>query len=170
MNKKIIFNFQLSTNDGVALFIAVLMGSIALTIGMGVLGVTLKELKISSLSRDSMSAFFAADTGLECALYWDDIRTASSPNSIFATSTDLVFPANGASNQVKQCASKDITSDWSVITISSTEAETTFNIVDPCSTIIVKKNNGQTKIDSRGYNTCDPLSSRRVERGIRISY
>ncbi len=170
MKKKTTFNFQFSTNRGIALFIAVLMGSIALIIGMGVLNITLKELKLSSLSRDSMSAFFAADTGLECALYWDDIRTASSPNSIFATSTDLVFPANGALNQVKQCANKDITSDWSVITISSTEAETTFNIVDLCSTVVVLKNNGQTIIDSRGYNTCDTSSARRVERGLRVSY
>ncbi len=170
MNKKTTLNFKLSTNDGIALFIAVLMGSIALTIGMGILGITIKELKISSLSRDSMNAFFAADTGLECALYWDDIRTAKSPNSIFATSTDLIFPANGNSNQNKLCATIDITNNWSVNPISGTEAETTFSIINPCSTVVVIKNNGSTKIDSRGYNTCDTSSARRVERGLRITY
>lgn len=161
---------QLSTNRGVALFIAVLMGSIALTIGMGVLNITLKELKLSSLSRDSMSAFFAADTGLECALYWDDVRTLNSPSSIFATSTDLTPPADGSLGQNKQCATNDITSNWTVVSITPTGATTIFKIPDPCSTVTVIKNNGQTVVDSRGYNTCDTSSARRVERGLRVSY
>jgi len=84
MKKKIIKK-QVLNNGGVALFVAILTASIALTIGLGVLGTSLKEIKLSSLGRESMSAFFAADAGLECALYFDDVRTPDSPGSIFGT-------------------------------------------------------------------------------------
>ena len=169
-------NFKLSNNSGVALFIAVLTTSIALVIGTGVLNISLREMKLSSLGGESFSAFYAADTGLECALYWD----LDSAGSIFATSSDSI-PVD---NDNKNCISTDITSIWNYNgppARTATAATTTFTLQftadtnDPCANITVAKyqnSSGRivTKIDSRGLNSCNSANTRRVERGVRITY
>jgi hypothetical protein len=46
-----------------------------------------------------------------------------------------------------------------------------INFANSCAIVQVTKNaDGTTKIDSRGYNTCDTSVSRRFERGITITY
>jgi len=162
-------NYSLQTNKGVALFVAVLTASIALVIGMGSLSISLREIKLSSLGGESSSAFYAADTGLECALYWD----LDPSGSIFATSSSSV-PAGSS-----DCIGEDITNGW--VTVSDTAAATTtftlkFNTDDdPCANVTVAKykdaiGRAITKIDSRGLNSCNPASAKRVERGVRTTY
>lgn len=56
---------------GVTLFYAILIGSIILLIGASMLNLALKEFLLSASVRESEYAFFAADSGSECALYWD---------------------------------------------------------------------------------------------------
>lgn len=63
--------FSTKKNQGFALLFAVLVSSILLTIGLSIFGITLKELAISTASRQSVYAFYAADSGLEFALYRD---------------------------------------------------------------------------------------------------
>ncbi|MCI0619669.1 LamG domain-containing protein [Candidatus Wolfebacteria bacterium] len=57
--------------DGFALLFAVLTASLVLSIGLTIFNITLKEFILSSQIRDSQFAFYSADTGLECTLYWD---------------------------------------------------------------------------------------------------
>jgi hypothetical protein len=56
---------------GFALLFSVLVSSLLLTIGLSIFSIALKELAISTASRQSIYAFYAADSGRECALYWD---------------------------------------------------------------------------------------------------
>ncbi len=56
---------------GFTLFYAMLISSLLLAIGIAIFNITFKELTLSSGARESANAFYAADTGLECALYWD---------------------------------------------------------------------------------------------------
>lgn len=58
-------------HNGFALLFAILTASLILTVGLAIFNITLKEFVLSSQIRDSQFAFYAADTGLECALYWD---------------------------------------------------------------------------------------------------
>jgi len=58
-------------DKGFALLFSVLISSLLLTIGLSIFSIALKELAISSASRQSIHAFYAADSGRECALYWD---------------------------------------------------------------------------------------------------
>jgi hypothetical protein len=51
--------------------IAALIASIVLALGTSIFTLVRKELILSSIGRDSQYAFYAADTGAECALYWD---------------------------------------------------------------------------------------------------
>lgn len=63
-----------NTTGGFTLFYSVLVSSLLLAIGLAILNITLKEFTLSSGARDSETAFYAADSALECALYWDNTQ------------------------------------------------------------------------------------------------
>lgn len=56
---------------GATLFIAVVVSSLLLFISFFIVNLTIKNTMLSGLSRESQLAFYAADAGLECAIYWD---------------------------------------------------------------------------------------------------
>ncbi len=56
---------------GFVLLYAVMTSTIVLAVGVSIISIALKQLAISSLGRESQYAFYAANTGAECALYWD---------------------------------------------------------------------------------------------------
>jgi hypothetical protein len=58
-------------NKGFALLFSVLVSSLLLTIGLSIFNIALKELAISTASRQSIHAFYAADSGREYILYQD---------------------------------------------------------------------------------------------------
>lgn len=62
---------KLRTSKGFALLFSVLLSSLLLTIGLSIFSIALKELSISTAVRQSIHAFYAADSGRECAIYWD---------------------------------------------------------------------------------------------------
>jgi len=66
MNRK-----PIHSNRGFTLLLAALVSSIVLALGTSIFVLAQKELTLSSTGRDSQFAFYAADTGAECALYWD---------------------------------------------------------------------------------------------------
>jgi len=59
------------TQNGFTLLFAVLVGSLLLTIGVAIFNITIKEVILSSQARESQFSFYSADTGLECAFFWD---------------------------------------------------------------------------------------------------
>ncbi len=66
-----------TSERGVTLLIAVLLASVTLAVGMGVYQRTYKEILFASFWKQAQAAFAAADSGLECALYWDMHPSAS---------------------------------------------------------------------------------------------
>jgi len=58
-------------NEGFALLFSVLVSSLLLTIGLSILNISIKELAISTASKQSIYAFYAADSGREYTLYHD---------------------------------------------------------------------------------------------------
>jgi hypothetical protein len=171
---------HVSSQRGFVILFAVLVSSILLSIGLGIFSITYKELLLSSSDRDSQVAFYAADTGTECALYWD-VQHPDTEESIFglvlaATSTppDASMPA--------LCAGKDIVSDWAIeyypeyLFVETTFTIDTIGDTDACAEVSVTKsydalnNERTTQIDSRGFNSCAEGISRRVERGLRVEY
>lgn len=156
------------TDKGYILLLSVLISGIVLAIGIGIANITLKGIILASVSKNSQFAFYAADSGGECALYWD-IDNGPFNDTVFATSSASNPPTSGVI-----CVGKDIAESW-IIDASPTSATTQFSLNlgnDRCTTIIVIKSDGGTNtiIESRGYNSCDVTFSRRVERGIRIRY
>ncbi len=153
-------------SGGYVLAFSVLVGSVLVSIGLGMFNIAIKEIVLSSSGRESQLAFYAADSGGECAVYWD-IRHPNFSSSVFATSSQSAIPSSGVN-----CAGKDIASDWTVST-SPSSGVTTFSISlsnGSCTTVVVTKQSNTTKIESRGLNTCNTSNPRRLERGLRISY
>lgn len=86
---------------GFTVFFAVLVGSLALSIGLSVYEILVRELELSQVATQSQFAIYAADAGAECALYWDTLCTqagclcadgnvgACTRGSAFATSSEV---------------------------------------------------------------------------------
>lgn len=160
---------------GFTVFFASLVASLLLAVGFVIFDITYKEVLFSSVARDSDFAVYAADTGLECALYWD-ARYAGSENfgsgSVFPTSTDSTPPGSGV-----VCNSQDVASSWDIQKTSSS-ATTVFTLTflpqTYCSLVTVAKTSSSgiisTSVTAAGYNTCAVGASNRIERSLQANY
>ena len=188
------------SQHGAVLLIAITVASLVLAIGLGILNITTKEIILSAYSKESGKAFYASNTGIECALFWDISYAKSKTTwtkSPFATSTDSFstyseipgslscagqsFNPHGSLSgwEVKKYATSATTtfkfSTWSTDPVYSNP----FDINNPCVEVKIEKyeeNVGlpqpviRTRISSIGYNTCDTNQKRRVSRGVRVQY
>lgn len=75
---------------GFTLFVALVVSSMLLAVGFSLSNIILKQLIFSSSGKESQLAFYAADSGAECALFWDrkDMLGYTTYDGAFATSTD----------------------------------------------------------------------------------
>jgi len=183
MNKKLTTQNQ----RGFAILFAVVGATLVLSIGLTIATITTKEVKLSAVSRDSQFAFYAADSGAECAEKYKDQFAKN--NAIPATFTI-------------RCGLEDVILDSSNVTQSGlTSATSAFKVqfgegLGPneskyCAQIEVMvsgdyfdENNGVTDgsdptdiffadehlIRAHGYNVaCDDLDNpRAIERGFEI--
>jgi hypothetical protein len=174
--KKLFKQKNILNKKGFTLLFAVLVSTLILAVGASIISVALKQIILSGSARDSQFAFYASNSGIECALYWDFVGIENDSRPIFATSSNSELAVGTIS-----CANSDIEisgPDWDVDT-DVDSATTTFRVeisedVPYCVDIEVAKwdDSGELKtaINSRGYNTCNEDDRRRIERGLRINY
>lgn len=194
-----ILNFKKnkSNKKGFTLLFSILVSIMVLAVGASIINISLKQVILSSSGRESQYAFYAANTGIECALFWDLNGLFLENNS---TSIQYVFPPPGENNlritntEGIQCAGRNITDSWDIANPNRTVFKITISSdiidvgkVEYCAEVIVEKeispniNNGSnensdqgsviTTITSKGYNTCDIKNDKRaVERGLVLQY
>jgi len=139
----------------------VLVISIMLTIALGISDITYKQSILSSTALDSQLAFYQADSGVECGMYYD-VTQGQFPRG---TTVD------NAPNQLvcgNNTVSKDLTqssTDYLVYTEDSTASN------QACYSITFDKTTDPVKntVSSRGYSTCG-VSAQQVERGLSVTY
>ena len=154
--------------QGFTLIIAVLISSIILSIGLSMFNISIKQSILSATARESQSSFFAADSGIECASYWDYKYNA--------------FVQSGYSGPLPRCANQDIgplapncalagDPGYDYKCVFTMYLEGANQTEGACAVVTVNKivSPAGTKIESRGYNTCNTSDPRRTERGIRIT-
>jgi len=73
-------SIKISSSGGYTLLFAMIVASIVLALGVSLLTISRKEFILSSSATQSTNAFYAADSGLGCAEYWN-------ANGAFATSS-----------------------------------------------------------------------------------
>jgi Tfp pilus assembly protein PilX len=148
---------------GFTLFIAMIVMSTLLLVSTSMAALAVKSSFIYSAARESQHAFYAADSGMECALYWD-VKNPSG-YSAFSTSTATDITCNGLTTSV---GGTDQSQFFVPLTPSTACAEV----------YVTKLANGSTIIESSGYNTaydpmfetCSSLNPRRVQRSVRAVY
>ena len=177
-NKKIISKPKVTT--GFAMLFAVLISSFLIMIGISIFSISLKEVMISTSIRDSQTAFYAADSAGECALYWD--LKAGGKNSVFpsclndacispSTTTKPTITCNGIQKQLFFVKNPS-TYSYSYSGDNFFKYSSSITDTEPEADIMISKKLYGTKIitifDISGHNTGE--SGRRVERGITRSY
>jgi hypothetical protein len=173
--------------DGFTLLFAILVAILVLAVGTSIVNLSLKQIALSSTARDSQFAFYAANSGVDCALYWDTAgQLGLEDKVVFATSSESEVVATGSGIS---CADQDITNEtgvevlgadigWSVVHRDSNSAVTSFWLdfgtdLPYCANVIVTKEESggdiTTTIQSYGYNTCEN-NPRRIERGLELIF
>lgn len=153
-------------HKGFTLIIAVLISSVVLSIGLSMFNISIKQSILSSTARESQSSFFAADSGMECASFWEYKTPSAFSNADCSWGT------------TRRCANQDIT-------VAAVTADSGYDyacqftmylrgtgVTDgECAVVTINKDTTPvaTKMESRGYNTCNTSDPRRTERGIRIT-
>lgn len=178
---------NLKNERGFTLFIAILTASIILAIGISILHITLKEFILASVARDSQMAFYAADGGMECALYWDNSIAAAGSKFIPSSGAQTISCMGGAVQQVggggnelvgglSYGTTENFQMQWGTPTLCARVSVTKYsNASSPislpdgstCAAGLVC-----TIIESKGYNrACTGLDDpRAVERALRSRY
>ena len=167
--------FRAPSRRGFALLFAILASSVLLSIGAAIWNIAFREVLLSSFGRESQSAFYVADTAIECAFFHDFIGT-----DVFATSTDSV-PGKICSGQTFgsfQCASQASPIQPTLSSCDARNATSTFsmNVGSGKAIVLIGKSDpdgdgrSATNIVSHGQNSVNPSDPTLVERGLRANY
>ena len=162
-------------SGGFTLFVAVLVSSLLLAVGFSIGNIVLKQLTIAGGGGGSLVAFYAADSAVECATYWDRKKADGTTWSLGPFSTSTLADGGFDPSTGLQCGPNGAVKGWTktcdnsaICNASSLAATTTFMIdfKDPynptylaCAAVVVNKQYNPTtfeettRIESRGYNT-----------------
>lgn len=146
-------------NKGFTILLSALIASLVLALGVSVFAIAQKQLILSSTGRNSLLAFYAADTAAECALYHDMRNAAFDPAAPITP-----IECNGASMEV--------TSSGAVYPVTF---EFEFEPNGYCAQITVIKNtvHPRTTIHADGFSVaCGDieLSGRSLQRSVELTY
>jgi hypothetical protein len=157
-----------SSQSGFTLLVALLVASVLLGLALSIGDILIKEDSLALAGRASHQAFYAADAGVECALYWDIKYSAFATSS--ATSINCNQDSNNQNNtfSVGGGGAAGPTSSFAM----------TFNPLSACALVTVTKNaNGSTNVTANGFSVhdtgspnCSSSSLNQVERVIQVSY
>jgi hypothetical protein len=181
---------------GFTLFVSMIVASLLLAVGFSIGNIILKQLLLSGSGKDSQVAFYAADSGVECAQFWD--TKDAEGNSITGEGPFASSTGTNLFSEIK-CGSSGTTSPDKIYT-SNTSATSTL-VIDysdslkrykACAEVKIEKGFEDvdvgggvteslpfTRITSRGYNSgyvstggahCDTTNPRTVERGLFVQY
>lgn len=169
---------KFNKNKGFVLLFSIVVSAIVLAIALGVSNIALKEINFSTSGQSSGESFYAADTGIECALYYDLTLTQSfgGPTEVFGTPVEDVVTKCGGTNLDLNDGSGTQIDPWEFVIPALGEFGNSCAVVE-----MYRYNVGgveHTKITSRGYNLgghtddCTPATptSKRVERVLEVNY
>lgn len=162
---------------GIAIYIAVVVTAALVLVSYAVISLAIKEIGTSSAGRDSQGAFYAADSGVECAIYWD---LKALRISAFSTTTPSASISCVGNSSIPISTTVDNSGGVNNGTGTSTFQFQFPSPSDYCAIVNVVKSYAfdiatglilpKTKIESRGYNSCIAANTRRVERAILVNY
>ncbi len=164
-------------SEGVALLFAVLLTSTLLLIALGISNIAYRQAVFSIEAKDSDKAFFAADTGMECALYLQGqgslpytSGTSPVPLSCNGVSSALFTPVTGSDGlfdykfvlDLPNGTCSQISVNYSLVTVGTTTGITQVAVQ------AIGYNNPHTSLDP---TLCiDTPTTRTVTRALKATY
>lgn len=158
-----IFNQKIKRDGGYAILFSVVVVGIISMITIGLSNAAYKQMILSSVARDSTTAFYQADIGAECALYADNeynmtpgvnVTCAGDPGIPLSFNSTLVSPGKTSYDLILPQNNNDSNKKCFRINVEKTESE-----------ILIS-----TKVQALGYNICNKSNLRTVERAIEVNY
>lgn len=154
----------LKKDKGFAMLFTVLVISIILAIALGIADLTFKQTLLSSLARDSQLAFYQADAGVECGMYYDLQGSLGR-----GTTVDGAGGTAGAPNQFT-CGTHTMTlvpgqsyPDYFLYQEDSPSTQPCFSVT------FDKTDRLKFVVSARGFSTCTS-TAQQVERGLEVRY
>lgn len=171
-----------NSQKGFTILVAVVTAGILLIIAMTIGGIALKEQVLSIANKESQIAFYAADTALECAMYWDySFEKGAFRNDVDGNAVLALINCNGAgqispaSLAVDSSGGCSATASYCYLFKLDGIPVGDPSVAGPktCAVVRIEKETNvqptKTHIYAYGYNTCD-ASLTRLERGIEAHY
>ena len=159
---------EINKKRGIAIFYTVIVAGIVLVVSYSISQIAFREVTFASLGKRSQQAFYAASSGLECALYWD-LKHDQFVSSVFGDVEAVEI----------SCAGSVYAAGYLVPSQDGNIHTTTFQMEDlgvtgdSCAEIIIEKTWNDpilsTRIVSEGIDDCN-TSARKVERAIEVTY
>ena len=147
-------------NKGYAILFTVVVVGIISAITIGLTNAAYKQMMLSSVARDSTSAFYQADISTECAMYADNIDVLSNVDSV-----SVPFKCGGTIMDYNHTVDT---------TLYQLTPHNQSSITGKCFLADVNKNEVgdliKTKVEAYGYNICNKNNFRTVERKIEVNY
>lgn len=153
-------------NKGVTLLLAVLVASISLSVGLGVFALLFNQLQISGTAKDSVTAFYAANSGFECAAYWqmevartgnDPFKQTGSPSTIQCGGTNYTVGGGDSVMYMQFNYGSSLPRSCAVVRV-------TFPVISG-TTVRDIVSDGENRADC---SSPAPLSSRVFQQGIEL--
>ncbi len=168
---------------GFTILYAMLIAGVLLSIGASIASIAIREVALVSNAAQSASAFYIADSGVECALYMDfssaqkviasEMGTDPNPNmgqvfcGAYNTSIGNIMPVPSYTTNGVYRITK-----FTVYFDSDNASDPRVDQEGRCAVVTIMRStiNGSTIVDSRGFTTCNLTNPKVVERGIRVTY
>ncbi len=154
---------KIKNENGYAILFTVIIVSAISVITAGISNAIYKQLVLSSLAKDSQTAFYQADTASDCALLFDMEVKDTYPD--FANMSTFPWECGGYNMDVNPGLTSYSIMPQAEDSDSSKPCyriETSTDWADP--------ENPETTILANGYNICNKDNIRTVERQIKIVY
>ncbi len=157
---------KIKKNKGFVILFAVTLSAILLAIALGVANIAQKEIRFGTSAKDTNDSFVAADTGAECALFYDKLSGSS-------------FPVAGPATAIT-CATNTVTPTYSGSANTGSYSFTLTSLGSSgvsCAKVNIFKDQTtspiKVTITSDGYDigdsNCNSTNPFRVERELKIS-
>jgi hypothetical protein len=149
---------KIRAKKGFAMLFTVLIMSLILTIAVGISNITFKQTILSGLAKDSQIAFYQADRGIECGMYYD-ITVNAFPKGTVTPQNQITCGNSQLTYDAGQSASDHF------VFVESSASNTS-----PCVTVTFDKTDAlKYTVYADGYNLCGE-SPRKVERSLSVTY
>ena len=191
-NKKLQKN---NKKKGSVIFVTIVLSITLVTLTYSMMLILTQQITFASLGKESLKALAAADSAIECAVYWD-FEHPTKDRTVFSTLDSAITPFDRPDNEfcagmelraLGEAAVPDITdlnstdipwhfiadgteSTFTFVTTSWSVNNTPFDMSHPCAVVSVHRDGYWMDITTVGYNNCHPDASRRISRAVYIAY